>query len=385
MPVSGRSDAVKTIISRAHEAAVGLLGWQDVLGDISQCFSGEASTLELHHTRDGMQAFFCDSGIAAENAADYQNYYCHICPRTRVSARRPKGSIVYDSLFLSEQEMDRDEFYSDLLGRDGLRYFLGSYLANEQDGFVLMTVQRARRRGHVGADEVERMRLLSPFLSSAIATWRRIGALAQHAGSLGAVLDNVADGIIVIDARCRVRHCNRLAEAILARNDALTVRNGAIAFADLAAGLQFERCMQTLREGRFSANDDRFLVLRKFNRSPYLVRLAPLPPAFEDFGGLAPWAVLFVTDTAARHTVDGTLIKTAFGLTATETSLALAIHEGKALSDWAEQRSVSINTARTHLRRLMQKMDVSRQSEIVARLAAYVDRRHPIDQVTNGS
>ena len=57
-----------------------------------------------------------------------------------------------------------------------------------------------------------------------------------------------------------------------------------------------------------------------------------------------------------------------FGLTTTETRLALHLMEGGSLSGYAADRNVSRNTARNQLQVIFQKTRVTRQSQLVALL-----------------
>lgn len=57
-----------------------------------------------------------------------------------------------------------------------------------------------------------------------------------------------------------------------------------------------------------------------------------------------------------------------FGFTMTETRLALHLMDGGSLSNYAEARNVSRNTARNQLQVIFQKTRVTRQSQLVALL-----------------
>jgi DNA-binding CsgD family transcriptional regulator len=62
------------------------------------------------------------------------------------------------------------------------------------------------------------------------------------------------------------------------------------------------------------------------------------------------------------------LLRDVFGLTAAEADLARSLQNGVSVSEHARSRSVSINTAYTHLRRIKEKTGCSRIAELIHRL-----------------
>lgn len=64
-----------------------------------------------------------------------------------------------------------------------------------------------------------------------------------------------------------------------------------------------------------------------------------------------------------------------FGLSAAQTQVAIAIGEGKSLSEFASASGVASNTARTHLRRVFEKTGVSSQGALVATLLSLTPPR----------
>jgi DNA-binding CsgD family transcriptional regulator len=58
-----------------------------------------------------------------------------------------------------------------------------------------------------------------------------------------------------------------------------------------------------------------------------------------------------------------------FGLTAAEAKLAIALGEGATVGELTDGFQITANTARSHIKRIFDKMSVHRQSELVAILA----------------
>jgi DNA-binding CsgD family transcriptional regulator len=83
------------------------------------------------------------------------------------------------------------------------------------------------------------------------------------------------------------------------------------------------------------------------------------------FGGAA--ALVLLRDARAPLIPrDGALLRACYGLTAAEATLALCLSDGAALAEAAVAQHVAITTARNQLASIFRKMEISRQSQLVA-------------------
>ena len=86
-----------------------------------------------------------------------------------------------------------------------------------------------------------------------------------------------------------------------------------------------------------------------------------------------PWTVHLPTGRACGQPLRGSLpahrsSADAFGLTRAEADLALALQAGGSPTGYARERTLSLNTVYTHLRRLKEKTGATRLSELIGRL-----------------
>jgi DNA-binding CsgD family transcriptional regulator len=77
-------------------------------------------------------------------------------------------------------------------------------------------------------------------------------------------------------------------------------------------------------------------------------------------------ALLFVHDPGQqRHRRASRFFREALGLTQAEATVALALQEGMAVTDYARDRALSLNTAYTHLRRIKEKTGCKHMAELI--------------------
>jgi DNA-binding CsgD family transcriptional regulator len=98
----------------------------------------------------------------------------------------------------------------------------------------------------------------------------------------------------------------------------------------------------------------------------YVMRL----PALSDHPFALCQAILVFVDLDSQSSSsDGAVLRRCFGLSAAEVKLALGLANGKSLEELAEGLAITKDTARHQLKSVFLKLDVHRQSELVALLA----------------
>ena len=85
--------------------------------------------------------------------------------------------------------------------------------------------------------------------------------------------------------------------------------------------------------------------------------------------GLSPRVVaIFVVDPDRRHERDERLLARLYKLTPAEAALAGRLATGDSLKEAAAHRQIGLETARTHVKRILHKTGARRQAELVLRL-----------------
>ena len=101
----------------------------------------------------------------------------------------------------------------------------------------------------------------------------------------------------------------------------------------------------------------------------HVVRVLPFSPTLS--GRADTRVLLLIRDPAARMAPDSLILRDLYGLSAAEALLARTMVEGATgLADVAKRLGISLNTAKTQLKAVFDKVGVRRQAELVARLIA---------------
>jgi DNA-binding CsgD family transcriptional regulator len=175
-------------------------------------------------------------------------------------------------------------------------------------------------------------------------------------------LDQLAAGVIISDGDGRVVEMNRAAEHVLRRDDGLTVRQGKLCALRVFDHDKLARFIAVAAHGKTPAAVARMLVGRRGGRVGYMLTVAPLGVELAVYE--RPLAMILVADPDARTPSERELAEF-FGLSPAESRLAMALLAGKTLRDIAAASGVQITTVRTQLGSILQKVGVTRQSELI--------------------
>ncbi len=186
----------------------------------------------------------------------------------------------------------------------------------------------------------------------------------DHPAIAGA-LDRLSIGVVLVKITAEVLYMNRTALDMAASGDALTVihqRLAAAAFEDASA---LRRLI--IQAGRSTDEGPRYAMLlsRKSSLRPLSIIVAPVRRASPSRASQKPAALVFVSDPEGNPESPEDLLVGLYGLTQTEAVLTAELLKGRGLIWAAQQLSISINTAKTHLKRVFEKTETNSQAELV--------------------
>lgn len=190
------------------------------------------------------------------------------------------------------------------------------------------------------------------------------------------VLDLLGIGLVVTNACGQLLVANQTAEKLLNARDGIELDSEGVlgAVHDCSPSLRelLQRAAAGPERGEPESNNSALALRRQPGKRALtlLVRSAhgtlaePYPPA--PSARPAAFVMIMDADTPA-NTVEKEL-RDLYGLTQTETRLAMALMEGDCLEDCCIQLGMRRSTGRMHLRNLFVKTGVHRQSELVSLL-----------------
>jgi DNA-binding CsgD family transcriptional regulator len=303
----------------------------------------------------------------------YQTHFAGVSPwvAAGMDAIAP-GQVLRCETLLPQEKLERTEFYNDFLKPQGVFYAGGPVLFRDRGVFGALVVGRSAEVGPFTDEELALQQRMLPHLQRAVELHRRLAAAENARAGLLSAVETMPGGVLLVDDRSRLVALNREASTIFERRDGLALNTrGEVApqCPDTAAGLAqlIGAALATTGGGGYAPGGS-LRIARPSGKAPYTVQVSPLCSLSTSRESGSARAVLYIDDPESKRSpvVDG--LKTTFGLTRAEAGLALRLAGGQSLSEAANELNVSLNTVRTHLKRIFSKTDTRRQGELVSLL-----------------
>jgi DNA-binding CsgD family transcriptional regulator len=363
-------DRFSLTIESMYAAAAEPARWGDALRAVED-LSGSAGAVIgfMPMQPTGEPGFVLSGRFSPEQCAEYARDYAATCPRIALAVRRPDIEIQYDSLLMSEAELDRDPTYHWFEKNSGVRYYIGTALSPVGGYRVDTSLQRTRAQGHAQKSDFELFSRLRSHLDQALRLSNVIGTLTTERRIGLQALEALPHGIVALDAAQNILFANPAAERLLAAQDGLTGLHGVLAAIRTGEARALARLLG--QAGTNSGARGGWLrVPRPSGQRDYVLFVAPL--LVEDVlpGARRPRTLVAIFDLETRGRIDTAAVEAVFDLTPRETEVATMLANGQELAAIATRLRMSSETARSHLKMIFRKLEVNRQADVIGLLSA---------------
>ncbi|WP_428491947.1 helix-turn-helix transcriptional regulator [Rhodopila sp.] len=296
----------------------------------------------------------------------YADYYVRLNVFAQRVGNRPPQTFVTDRMFISKEDLFRTEFYDGFMKPQGVHSLLNMFLLADGERGTRIALARSPQAGEWEQEHIERLRLFAPHTHRAASINRQLELLRLGAEGAVSGLDQLAHGVLVVDADCRVRLINLAAEAMLAAADGLVSGVQGVATANRLETATLRRMVAEAANGQVSSASRFALnVTRPACCGHYSLLVMPSGSLPGWFLGQRPGAIIFVRDPERAPSAPPSHLRQVYGLTPAEAAVTMEIVRGGGLQSAASAMGISLSTARTHLQRVFQKTGTHRQGELV--------------------
>jgi DNA-binding CsgD family transcriptional regulator len=253
---------------------------------------------------------------------------------------------------------------------------------------------------------------MSPLLDPARHILARLDQLEVLRDALESALDWLPTGYLLVDREGRVLKANRAAQAMVQRCDGLNMRGEMLEASDGQAAVTLREAIRRASDGEVqsAAAFGCIVHISRARARPLTVILVPIQPPRGSVDLTEPRAArrvfvtrrpfgpqrrqllkpnrsqlvspattpgfrrclvaLLIPEGEIGLQKSGHLVRNLYGLTQREADVASDLLQGHRVSDIARLRELSVNTVRTHLKRLLEKTRTTRQADLFRVLVA---------------
>lgn len=186
-------------------------------------------------------------------------------------------------------------------------------------------------------------------------------------------------GMVVMRPDGKITNANHRAKQILNRGDGISIRNDKLLINQNLLNDEFQQLLSSA--AKMSAEKARNFqwhrgVPRRSSKTAYQlsVHMLNLPEWHIQSSHFDKVVVAFMADPLRLAVPNSDQFKRYYGFTDAQAKVALALWGGTGIGEAATKLSISVNTARTHLRAIYEKTGVANHAELMAVLTTSLNR-----------
>lgn len=192
---------------------------------------------------------------------------------------------------------------------------------------------------------------------------------SQGAMLVAGAMEVLSMAVFVCNCQGAVKAMTPAAEALVSKGDVLRLKLGRLrAVGQIETGALSDAIDRAAEPAERPGVSRSGTVLMRGNAAqPLVLDVVPLPRRDYAFG-FEPRALVVVRGAGSDTDRTLLLLQSIYHLTASEADVALRLSTGQSPEEIASTRGASLGTVRVQIRTLFSKLDVHRQSELVARV-----------------
>jgi DNA-binding CsgD family transcriptional regulator len=293
----------------------------------------------------------------------------HVNPRIRAGMESRVLAVMAENDFLTPEEHKVHPHYQAFARPWDIPFICCATLDRRKDLMVGLAVLRSQKQGHVNERERRVFGAIAPHVRAAVRM--QFALEEQGAALLNGLFESLSLPAFLCDQTGRVQSMTPAAEAIVADGQILQLKGGQLTAVDNAGGKALADAIDAAAQDRdLAARAPRSVIVRSPipTRTPLVLDVIPLPASALDFS-LTTRILVMPQSPAGGDARRRLLLQGVYKLTSAETDVAMRLLQGAAAEAIAAAREVAVATIRAQIKSILAKFGVTRQIELVARIA----------------
>jgi DNA-binding CsgD family transcriptional regulator/PAS domain-containing protein len=297
----------------------------------------------------------------------YLEHFGKLDPWAGSLARKPLDTVMLAYEHIRENELVKTEFYNDFARLGGMFRPIGVRMRLAPGVFATMGSEMPFAKTLFEPADKRRVEQVLPYVKRALQLRQRCQQMERRTGLHAAALDAMTFGIVICNAAGHVVWANACAE-VLGRARAgivLAPRGREVGAFPPEQSTELAALIHSAATGGAGGA---ITLKGKGRSSKLLVLVTPLPRSlFQTYG---PGHVLLSMRQAPDDPpFSAETLAALFRLSPAQSSLVMALYEGKTFEEIAAERGVKVSTLRTHLANVLVRTGAKNIRELVRLLA----------------
>jgi|GEM_PF-2971720 len=282
---------------------------------------------------------------------------------------QPQATTLSESLDVDK--FFRSELYQTYLKPLDIKYMIGQDIIFEDSLRVKFSAERTSDKPDYGDSEKALFEMLTPHFRRAIHLREELLQHSRLREITSATLSKISIGCIMLDAEGQVISTNHMADSIIADGRGLTIVNQRLRAKDNNRNIELKKLITEALEAALDNVETQAgigFTIEEYPGEPMLdMVIKPITKSAYNGTNLDPTVAIYINDCKQSNIeLNIETLRKLYGMTRCEAQVSVHLADGKSQAEAAELLNVSINTVKTHLRGVYEKLGVRSQSQVVA-------------------
>ena len=366
-----KQGAFERILASLHEAALDDTCWPTASALIDDALNVHGNSMAVGEVVPGKDTLFYFAGIYFhgqrhhELEREYFNVYYPLDERVLRVQQLPDSQLAHMSELYAEEELKASVVYNDYLPRVQAQNSMNFRLDGSNGTSIAWIVHDPVDGNGWSSTQLGSIRRLLPHLRRYVSVRQTLAGAGALGASLTELLDTTGLGIIQLDRRGRIQDLNDRARALLRIGDGLFDYRGFLFARRPEDNAAFQRLLKRALPPFKTQSVGGSTMVNRASTLPLLLHVNPVVRQETDLRVWPVSALVLVVDPARRTRIDPALAEEVLGLTEMESRVAVLLAEGMSVREVTAAMSRKESTIRWHVKNILNKLGLSRQTDLV--------------------
>jgi len=363
---------LRTLIDQLYESVGDVDAWSGLAYRIADTFDSNSVVLKMQNDTGCVHLVeTTDNLVIPDKNREWAEYWHKNDLWVERCMARGISKIHTSQNLMSKAEFEASGFYQEWLRSLDIYHLVGTVFPIYSKVTGAFGIHRPKDATCFEPEECRRVVTLLPHLRRAFSMHMRLTDTGYAIKSATDVLKVLDKAVVIVDIRYRLLYANPVAEQLMRGDFPVTVINGRVQLREQRLTETFHSLIRRSLNIDTSTPFDAVMYLPRLNRLPVILSASPLASRWTSELNREPAVIIWLNDPE-KLTASLTVLRQLYGLTPTEASVSEILATGKSLEEIAAQLTISVDTVRTHLKKVFAKTGTARQAQLVALIKSSV-------------
>lgn len=367
-----------TIIGSAYDAGMDVTLWSDVIGQILEYTHSTAAILTTIDRLNPSTDFLYTRNIPQISLNEYRNEQIKIIDLKQYMPlwkQVETGGVINQDLshYTDTHEKDDRLFYERCLKVMGACYIAGVLLERGEYRWSFLAIHRSANQSAFQQREIDFLKRIGIHIRKALQINQQLNFSHSENQNLYQMMDVIRIGIILIDSNCKFYYANERAQGLMEQNNIFEFDAKGHIHATKQHQQKFAQLIQNTQHESSPTSGDMSGILSIHNMKGQQFMLTAKVfnsvNTGDELNEKQPnYVILFISEKGQSYTLAKPYLKETYALSMRECEICELFLNGFNLEKIATHCHLTLNSVRTYLKTIYNKMQCNSQAELLHKL-----------------